>query len=160
MVGNHRRNINWHHMQSTVAKCAEDAWSKKYAVFGVQFYGECWSGLQGYETYDKDGFNLQGCWEGVGKTRNNYVYAFTGKSTSNIIDMELLIHYCRNCDLYFTCPATTILMNTICFSSTGLVSEPLVDCIYTVTNRTVLEDKCTAPKPHAKMKLCSDVCKS
>jgi len=107
-------------MSSTVRKCAEDAWRKKFAVFGVQFYGECWSGLDGYETYDKDGLNLQGCWEGVGKVRNNYVYAFT-----------------------------------------SLVVQPLVDCIYTVTNQTMSEDKCSSvPKPHGKMKLCSDVCKS
>jgi len=120
LVGNHRNGINWYHMSSTVRKCAEDAWRKKFAVFGVQFYGECWSGLDGYETYDKDGLNLQGCWEGVGKVRNNYVYAFT-----------------------------------------SLVVQPLVDCIYTVTNQTMSEDKCSSvPKPHGKMKLCSDVCKS
>ncbi|XP_078352920.1 A disintegrin and metalloproteinase with thrombospondin motifs 1-like isoform X2 [Oculina patagonica] len=117
LVGNHRRGINWHQMSETVQKCAQDAWQKQFPVFGVQFYGECWSGPSGYVTYDKDGFNLQGCWEGVGRTRNNYVYAFT-----------------------------------------SLVTEPLVDCIYTVTNQTVAEDRCTATKPLAKMKLCSHVC--
>lgn len=117
MVGNHRNNIDWHNMSSTVNKCAQDAWRNKYAVFGVQFYGECWSGITGYKTYDKDGFNLHGCWEGVGRSLNNYVYAFT-----------------------------------------SLVVEPLVDCIYTVTNQTVSEDNCDSPKPDAKMKLCSHAC--
>lgn len=79
LVGNHRKNINWYHMGETVRKCAADAWTKHFAVFGIQFYGECWSGPSGYVTYDEDGFNLQGCWEGVGKTKNNYVYAFTSK---------------------------------------------------------------------------------
>jgi len=79
MVGNHRNGINWHQMSETVKKCADDTWQKQFAVFGVQFYGECWSGATGYITYDKDGFNLIGCWEGVGKTHNNYVYAFTSK---------------------------------------------------------------------------------
>ena len=60
-------------------KCALDAWREQFAVFGVQFYGECWSGILGYETYDKDGFNSQGCWEGVGKSHHNYVYALTSK---------------------------------------------------------------------------------
>lgn len=79
LVANFRNGIDWYHMSKTVKKCAEDALSKHYDVFGVQFYGECWSGDEGYKTYDKDGFNLQGCWEGVGKSNNNYVYAFTSK---------------------------------------------------------------------------------
>lgn len=78
-AANFRNGIDWHHMSKTVKNCAEDALSKHYDVFGVQFYGECWSGDEGYKTYDKDGFNLQGCWEGVGKSNNNYVYAFTSK---------------------------------------------------------------------------------
>lgn len=118
MVGNHRNGINWHQMSETVKKCADDTWQKQFAVFGVQFYGECWSGATGYITYDKDGFNLIGCWEGVGKTHNNYVYAFT-----------------------------------------SLVSQPLVDCIYTVNNQTVSDDKCSSEKPLVNMKLCSQVCK-
>jgi len=118
MIGNHRKNINWYHMSETVKKCADDAWQKQFAVFGVQFYGECWSGPSGYVTYDKDGFNLQGCWEGVGRNRNNYVYAFT-----------------------------------------SLVSQPLVDCIYTVTDQAVTDEKCSSTKPLAKMKQCSHVCK-
>lgn len=79
MIGNHRNNINWYHMRETVMKCAKDAWAKNYIVFGVQFYGECWSGASSYKTYDKDGLNKIGCWEGVGMERNNYVYAFTSK---------------------------------------------------------------------------------
>ena len=79
MIGNHRNNINWYHMTETVMKCAKDAWAKNYTVFGVQFYGECWSGASSYKTYDKDGLNKIGCWEGVGMERNNYVYAFTSK---------------------------------------------------------------------------------
>ncbi|KAJ7383377.1 metalloendopeptidase [Desmophyllum pertusum] len=117
LIGNYRKDINWQHMSKTVMKCAQDAWKKQFPVFGVQFYGECWSGAKGYVTYSNDGFNLQGCWEGVGRTNNNYVYAFT-----------------------------------------GLVTQPLVDCIYTVTNQTVTEDKCASTKPLAKLKLCSHVC--
>lgn len=79
LIANHRKNINWHQMSETVQKCANDAWQRHFPVFGVQFYGECWSGPEGYVTYNKDGFNLDGCWEGVGRTRNNYVYAFTSK---------------------------------------------------------------------------------
>ena len=78
MIGNHRGSINWHNMSTTVTQCAADALAGGYHVFGVQFYGECWSGRLGYKTYDQDGFSRRGCWSGVGKSRNNYVYAFTG----------------------------------------------------------------------------------
>ena len=80
-------------MSETVKKCANDAWQKQFPVFGVQFYGECWSGPSGYVTYDKDGFNLQGCWEGVGRTRNNYVYAFT--SNCCIVDLKSFLYLIR-----------------------------------------------------------------
>lgn len=86
LVANLRGGIDWYHMEKTIRKCAKDAWSKHYDVFGIQFYGECWSGAEGYKTYDKDGFNLQGCWEGVGKSSNNYVYAFTSMVTQPRVD--------------------------------------------------------------------------
>lgn len=72
-------------MTETVMKCAKDAWAKNYTVFGVQFYGECWSGASSYKTYDKDGLNKIGCWEGVGRERNNYVYAFTNLASMPLV---------------------------------------------------------------------------
>lgn len=118
MVGNHRNNIDWHNMSSTVNKCAQDAWRNKYAVFGVQFYGECWSGITGYKTYDKDGFNLHGCWEGVGRSLNNYVYAFT--STYCIIAIIIIIT--MNLPLS---PTTTIIISiTISSASYYPITPP------------------------------------
>ena len=41
--------------------------------FGVQFYGECWSGPDAGETFARDG-NSEDCYEGVGKRKTNAVY--------------------------------------------------------------------------------------
>ncbi|XP_068726247.1 A disintegrin and metalloproteinase with thrombospondin motifs 16-like [Montipora capricornis] len=117
LLSSYRYHIDWNRVNLMVEKCAQDAWAKQFPVFGVQYYAECWSGPSGYLTYDKDGPNLDGCWQGVGKGWNNYVYAFT-----------------------------------------NLVVEPVVDCIDTVTNQTITEDLCSSPKPHVRMKLCSQVC--
>lgn len=41
--------------------------------FGVQFYGECWSGPDAGETFARDGTS-EDCYEGVGKRKTNAVY--------------------------------------------------------------------------------------
>ena len=47
-------------------------------MFAVQFYGECWSGLEASTTYDKYGLS-KNCWNGVGLDWTNAVYRFTMK---------------------------------------------------------------------------------
>ena len=44
-----------------------------YKWFGVQFYGECWSGPEASLTYNRYGPS-DSCWEGVGKDWTNMVY--------------------------------------------------------------------------------------
>lgn len=44
-------------------------------VFGVQYYGECWSGNEGDKTYSEYG-SSPNCWKGVGGRRTNFVYEF------------------------------------------------------------------------------------
>ena len=84
-VENFRGNgINWKDMSQTVKRCAI-ATAKKYPkleVFGLQFYGECYSGYNGLETYSKHGqvpysddINTY-CWSGVGGPGFNFVYKF------------------------------------------------------------------------------------
>ena len=46
-----------------------------FQVFGIQFYGECWSGADGERTYSEYG-SSPNCWKGVGGSRANYVYEF------------------------------------------------------------------------------------
>ena len=60
-------------MDKTIKKCSEYASQLGYEVFGVQFYGECWSGNQAGTSYNKHGPSDQ-CWKGVGKDFTNFVY--------------------------------------------------------------------------------------
>ena len=84
LVTNLRGNINWKDMAKTVAKCAKLTAEKdpKLRVFSIQFYGECYSGYKGLETYDDYGAlpysadNIDNCWEGVGTAGINFVYKF------------------------------------------------------------------------------------
>ncbi|XP_028401263.1 A disintegrin and metalloproteinase with thrombospondin motifs 18-like [Dendronephthya gigantea] len=70
---NFRDQINWYLMERTVNQCARVAYHSGYEYFGVQFYGECWSGVTANETYDKYG-ESDSCWKGVGKHFANFVY--------------------------------------------------------------------------------------
>ena len=74
-------------------RCAEAVSKKGYTIFGLQFYGECWSGDHVNETYDRDGDSSQ-CLSAVndefkpcnddsdgacvGAAKANYVYKIVG----------------------------------------------------------------------------------
>ncbi|XP_078379184.1 uncharacterized protein LOC144662280 isoform X2 [Oculina patagonica] len=84
---------NWDsYMPSLACRCAKKAAENKYTYFGLQHYGECWSGPDAGETYDKLGpaaerrcvtSGYRPCpkdpkateKECVGKNNVNYVYA-------------------------------------------------------------------------------------
>ena len=71
-------------------RCAEKARQKGYTVFGLQFYGECWSGPNAELNFNRDGvaspdqcvMNLEApteCdpssnQECVGTSKTNYIY--------------------------------------------------------------------------------------
>ncbi|XP_028513060.1 uncharacterized protein LOC114574501 [Exaiptasia diaphana] len=47
---------NWNlYMEDLRCRCAEESRAKGYKVFGLQFYGECWSGPKANETYFQNG---------------------------------------------------------------------------------------------------------
>lgn len=77
LIDNMRGNIDWRHLEKVVKKCAHRVVMKNstFKVFGIQFYGECWSGSDGEKTYGEYG-SSQNCWKGVGGTRTNFVYEF------------------------------------------------------------------------------------
>ncbi|KAL9963798.1 hypothetical protein ACROYT_G027341 [Oculina patagonica] len=77
LVGSMRGKIDWHHLDKTVKECAHKVVVKNstFKVFGIQFYGECWTGADGEKTYSEYGSSAN-CWKGVGGTRANYVYEF------------------------------------------------------------------------------------
>ena len=68
-----RGNIDWNDMTKIVRACAEIVKERGLSVFGIRYYGECWSGLDAENTYNKYGPS-ENCWNGVGKERANYVY--------------------------------------------------------------------------------------
>lgn len=69
---------DWSNFNDTIEACAKEALDKNYLYFGLQFYGECWSGPQAHLTYDEDGISNR-CTLGVGGKRANMVYKLAGK---------------------------------------------------------------------------------
>ena len=60
-----------------VTKCAQSTSRRRWTVFGLQYYGECWSGENAPNTYSKSGetdrCTISGV-SGVGTVNDNYVY--------------------------------------------------------------------------------------
>ena len=76
---NFRSQINWKQLE-TVQQCAQVAFNKGYEYFAVQFYGECFTGNDASQTYDKHGGSDK-CVESdktlgfrVGQEHTNFVY--------------------------------------------------------------------------------------
>ena len=62
-----------------VTKCAQSTSRRRWSVFGLQYYGECWSGENALTTYNKSGESDRCSSSGatsVGKINANYVYGF------------------------------------------------------------------------------------
>lgn len=78
-LGSMRNKIKWTNMKATVDACARLVKHRNptYKVFGVKFYGECWSGPKAFETYDKYGSSIsKNCYAGVGTHYTYYVYKY------------------------------------------------------------------------------------
>lgn len=76
-VKSFRSDIDWSNIKETITKCAEFI-HKNYSqnkVFGIKFYGECWTGNEAQETYNAYG-SSSNCWNNVGKDDTFYVYEF------------------------------------------------------------------------------------
>ena len=76
-VKSFRSNIDWTKISETIEKCAEFIHNNypKNKVFGIKFYGECWTGNKAKDTYDMYGESTD-CWNKVGKDNTYYVYEF------------------------------------------------------------------------------------
>lgn len=69
----------YNQMSYVIQLCAEESFRQGYtAIFGMQYYGECWSGKDAEKSYDKHG-KSGNCINGVGKGSANYVYRIMGK---------------------------------------------------------------------------------
>ncbi|KAK3720309.1 hypothetical protein QZH41_020390 [Actinostola sp. cb2023] len=76
-------------MDDLKCRCAEESKAKGYNIFGLQFYGECWSGPKGNSTYSRNGpsdqcvtHDLAHCTPDeencVGRDYTNFVYQIFG----------------------------------------------------------------------------------
>lgn len=54
LLASYRKNgLVWSNLDETVIqKCRKEAEERGFKCFGIQFYGECWSGLNACDTYD------------------------------------------------------------------------------------------------------------
>jgi len=74
LVLNLRSSINYHDLKSSVIdKCAKAVYKKGYKYFGIQYYGECWSGPDDKVDFKKHG-KSGGCPDGIGHENENMVY--------------------------------------------------------------------------------------
>lgn len=83
----------WEDMSEVIQLCAESAFKDGYtAVFGIQYFGECWSGKNAALNYDKYG-KSGNCINGVGKASTNYIYRIKGELHQiTLTGFDLLIH--------------------------------------------------------------------
>jgi hypothetical protein len=81
MYTNYRSNIRWQLYPDTmyiIKACAENAYRQGFkTLFGIQYYGECWSDGFAEERYNKYGASSN-CEHGVGKNWANMVYRLSG----------------------------------------------------------------------------------
>lgn len=72
-----RGKIDWNHLENTVKECAHSVTKKNSTlkVFAIQFYGECWTGVDAEKSYSEYGASPN-CWKGVGGSQTNFVYEF------------------------------------------------------------------------------------
>jgi len=76
---------NWDvYMPQFVCRCAKLAKEKRHNTFGVQFYGECWSGLHGEETYAKIGVS-NNCQDKCFEACKPYEKFCAGKNYANAV---------------------------------------------------------------------------
>eukprot|EP00112_Aurelia_sp_Birch-Aquarium-sp1_P017464 Seg405.6 transcript_id=Seg405.6/GoldUCD/mRNA.D3Y31 product="hypothetical protein" protein_id=Seg405.6/GoldUCD/D3Y31 len=84
--------IDWSDLDKIVKKCADAVRARGYTWFGVQFYGECWSGPNSWMTYNMYGPS-DNCWKGVGKHWTNMVYNFEGQGRRKHLKLGRARHF-------------------------------------------------------------------
>ncbi|CAH3034686.1 unnamed protein product, partial [Porites lobata] len=81
-----------------ICRCAAKAKAKGYNVFGIQHYGECWSGCGSEDTYSRDGssskcitYDYDNCnpqyKDCVGKNHTNFVFTLHGEQQSYLLTL-------------------------------------------------------------------------
>ncbi|XP_020917135.1 uncharacterized protein LOC110254475 [Exaiptasia diaphana] len=85
LIVNYREAIDWHDLKTSVIdKCAKKTKERGYTYFGIQFYGECWSGPDDDVQYDRDGPSTD-CRNGVGEEKSFMVYQVPGLKQKKVM---------------------------------------------------------------------------
>ena len=87
LVANLRQDIVWTDLNRTIIECGRIVNEIGFHYFGVQFYGECWSGKDAEVNFNKQGKSGR-CIYGVGKGHANFVYALVEKGDNFFIFRE------------------------------------------------------------------------
>ena len=81
-----------------ISSCAKQAKSKGYRYFGLQFYGECWSGDPSVDLFKDKPASADQCWgykpnyaqcddkaetECIGREEHNYIYEIVQQGRNN-----------------------------------------------------------------------------
>lgn len=100
---------NWNvYISDVVCRCAKKAKKEDYKLFGIQFYGECWSGPNTQQTHARAGKSLmcvgnnltRGCdaastSQCVGMDGVNFVYHVQEKNNSNQVGFTKFGCFCK-----------------------------------------------------------------
>ncbi|XP_048577264.1 beta-galactosidase 9-like [Nematostella vectensis] len=134
---NHRSEIVWAlwpDMTHVISACAREAFEEGFTdMFGVQFYGECWSDVSAASRYSMHGASSH-CVNGVGENWANLVYRINGFKdiicehhtrtiqcpASKTIDVSYA-NYGRTAPGSEACPSASI-QTTNCVSSSATIT--------------------------------------
>jgi len=77
LVDNYRESLKWTQegYAEVIARCAYATRRRGWGYFGIQYYGECWSGEGSENTYHQCGVSDR-CVNGLGGEFANFVYGF------------------------------------------------------------------------------------
>ena len=84
LVANLRQDIVWTDLNRTIIECGCIVNEIGFHYFGVQFYGECWSGKDAEVNFNKQGKSGR-CIYGVGKGHADFVHALVEKGDNFFI---------------------------------------------------------------------------
>lgn len=104
--------IDWNNLNKTIKACAEIVKDAGFIYFGLQFYGECWSGSRAHSTYYEDGPSKR-CVFGVGKGFANFVYRLVYEGKWNAMPTVIFTEYQRpRLRIAFCWPTLSSRINT------------------------------------------------
>ncbi|XP_020906502.1 uncharacterized protein LOC110244635 isoform X2 [Exaiptasia diaphana] len=108
------------HIEGMICRCAKRSFGSKYKIFGMQSYGECWSG-EGEKSYKRDGLS--------GRCVTNKFTTCPPKSLHCVGEVAAnYVYYVTACDVKFEAVG--------CYHDDLVIPRPLPDLILTERDST------------------------